>query len=78
MHTMCTRCIQCYTLGSARKRRSLLTTHERAQGLDLLQKMLRYPPHERISAMDALQHPYFEDLRAYQPGTRLPIGAQYQ
>ena len=48
------------------------------QGLDLLRRMLRYPPHERISAMDALQHPYFEDLRAYQPGTRLPIGAQYQ
>lgn len=50
----------------------------RLQGLDLLRQMLRYPPHERISAMDALQHPYFADLRSYHPGTRLPIAAQYQ
>lgn len=31
-------------------------------GLDLLSKMLRYNPGERISAKEALQHPYFDDL----------------
>jgi serine/threonine protein kinase len=31
-------------------------------GLDLLAKMLVYEPSKRISARDALKHPYFEDL----------------
>jgi len=31
-------------------------------GLDLLSKMLRYPPGERISAKEALRHPFFDDL----------------
>jgi serine/threonine protein kinase len=28
----------------------------------LPQKMLRYAPQERISAKEALKHPYFDDL----------------
>eukprot|EP00825_Cyclidium_porcatum_P052480 TRINITY_DN995_c0_g3_i2.p3 TRINITY_DN995_c0_g3~~TRINITY_DN995_c0_g3_i2.p3 ORF type:complete len:220 (+),score=54.91 TRINITY_DN995_c0_g3_i2:95-754(+) len=31
-------------------------------GLDLLYRMLRYDPCDRISAKSALQHPYFNDL----------------
>jgi len=31
-------------------------------GLDLLSKMLIYEPSKRISARDALRHPYFDDL----------------
>eukprot|EP01017_Pseudomicrothorax_dubius_P049901 TRINITY_DN934_c0_g5_i3.p1 TRINITY_DN934_c0_g5~~TRINITY_DN934_c0_g5_i3.p1 ORF type:complete len:329 (+),score=105.05 TRINITY_DN934_c0_g5_i3:117-1103(+) len=31
-------------------------------GLDLLQKMIAYDPAARISARDALSHPYFEEL----------------
>jgi serine/threonine protein kinase len=31
-------------------------------GLDLLEKMLKYNPAERISAKQALNHPYFDDL----------------
>ncbi|KDO32862.1 CMGC/CDK/CDC2 protein kinase [Saprolegnia parasitica CBS 223.65] len=31
-------------------------------GLDLLQRMLTYTPSERISARDAMRHPYFNDL----------------
>lgn len=31
-------------------------------GLDLLGKMLRYEPGKRISAKQALEHAYFDDL----------------
>eukprot|EP00897_Mesotaenium_endlicherianum_P003892 jgi/Mesen1/3530/ME000197S02542 len=33
-----------------------------AHGVDLLQKMLVYEPSKRISAKEALNHPYFDDL----------------
>ncbi|EPZ32720.1 protein serine/threonine kinase [Rozella allomycis CSF55] len=32
-------------------------------GLDLLQKMLVYEPGQRITAKEALRHPYFDELR---------------
>lgn len=32
-------------------------------GLDILQRLLQYQPNMRISAKDALNHPYFNDLR---------------
>ncbi|KAF0701140.1 Aste57867_8363 [Aphanomyces stellatus] len=33
-----------------------------SDGLDLLKKMLVYSPSERITAKDAIRHPYFHDL----------------
>lgn len=38
-----------------------------SQGLDLLSRMLQYDPAERISAADAMLHPYFEGM--VQPAT---------
>jgi len=35
-----------------------------ADGVDLLQRMLRYDPAHRITARDALDHPFFADLPA--------------
>lgn len=32
-------------------------------GIDLLKRLLDYPPEKRITANDALQHPYFDELR---------------
>ncbi|CCW59943.1 unnamed protein product [Phytomonas sp. EM1] len=34
-----------------------------AEGIDLLMRMLKYDPAERISAKAALRHPWFNDLR---------------
>jgi len=34
-----------------------------SQGLDLLTSMLQLDPEKRISANDALSHPYFSDLQ---------------
>lgn len=36
---------------------------DKANMIDLLEKMLRYDPTQRITAKDALNHPYFDDVR---------------
>ena len=36
---------------------------DRANMIDLLEKMLRYDPSQRISAKEALNHAYFDDVR---------------
>ncbi|CAG8506424.1 17326_t:CDS:2, partial [Acaulospora colombiana] len=33
-----------------------------AQGIDLLSKLIEYQPEKRISAEDALRHPYFDEI----------------
>lgn len=33
-----------------------------ADGVDLLEQMLQYDPAKRITAADAMVHPYFSDL----------------
>ncbi|KAI8332616.1 protein serine/threonine kinase [Chlamydoabsidia padenii] len=38
-------------------------------GIDLLKKLLEYPPDKRITASNAIKHPYFDDLRKKEQGT---------
>jgi serine/threonine protein kinase len=33
-----------------------------ADGVDLLEQMLQYDPAKRVTAADAMVHPYFSDL----------------
>ncbi|KAI9305458.1 protein serine/threonine kinase [Cunninghamella echinulata] len=40
-----------------------------ALGIDLLKKLIEYPPEKRITASDALQHPYFDELRKKEQST---------
>jgi len=41
-------------------------------GVDLLTKMLVYEPHRRISAQQALAHPYFDDLNKFKRANIAP------
>jgi len=45
-------------------------------GIDLLQRMLQLRPELRISAADALNHPWFNDLPALMRGQQ-PTGQSY-
>jgi len=38
--------------------------------IDLISKLLEYTPTQRLSAIEAMVHPFFNELR--EPGTRLP------
>ena len=42
-------------------------------GIDLLRKMWEYVPEERISAIEALRHPFFKDLSAEHYSEQLQI-----
>jgi len=42
-------------------------------GVDLVARLLVYDPAARLGALDALAHPFFDELRC--PGTTLPSGA---
>lgn len=41
-----------------------------ANAIDLISCLLEYTPTERLSAIDAMVHPFFDELR--EPATRLP------
>ncbi|KAJ1933563.1 cyclin-dependent kinase 5 [Kickxella alabastrina] len=43
-----------------------------ASGIDLLKRLLTYEPQKRISAEEALLHPYFEELRVLNSTNNLP------
>jgi glycogen synthase kinase 3 beta len=38
--------------------------------IDLISKLLEYTPTQRLSAIEAMVHPFFDELR--DPNTRLP------
>ncbi len=40
--------------------------------IDLVSKFLQYAPETRVTPLEALQHPFFDELR--EPGARLPNG----
>jgi glycogen synthase kinase 3 beta len=41
-----------------------------ANAIDLIARLLEYTPTERLGAIDAMVHPFFDELR--DPNTRLP------
>lgn len=41
-----------------------------ANAIELISRLLEYTPTERLSAIDAMVHPFFDELR--DPSTRLP------
>jgi len=53
--------------GGYAKHRQTITTHYGESALDLLNEMLNYNPITRISAKDALQHPYFTQATRNKP-----------
>jgi len=49
-----------------------------ADGLDLLRRMLAYEPAQRISAREALNHPYFKELNQHREQQQQAQQAQMQ
>lgn len=43
-----------------------------ADAIDLVSKLLQYSPQKRFTALQAMTHPFFDELR--EPGIRLPSG----
>jgi glycogen synthase kinase 3 beta len=60
------------TLQQAPNSRSFLQVFRKADpnAIDLISKLLEYTPTQRLSAIDAMVHPFFDELR--DPTTRLP------
>ncbi|KPM37032.1 hypothetical protein AK830_g9514 [Neonectria ditissima] len=56
-------CHDCTGQGCAHKRYQLISRPEAAMLADLLEKLLRYRPEERLSAQDVLKHPWFYTRR---------------
>lgn len=57
------------------RKSALLTQHKvfrkaDPNAIDLISKLLEYTPTQRLSAIDAMVHPFFDELR--DPATRLP------
>mmetsp|Transcript_43111 Transcript_43111/g.105180 ORF Transcript_43111/g.105180 Transcript_43111/m.105180 type:complete len:145 (+) Transcript_43111:3-437(+) len=44
------------------------------QALDLVDKLLRYDPRDRLTAKEALKHPYFDPIRHLVPSRPEPNG----
>ena len=44
------------------------------EAIDLLEGLLQYHPKDRISAIEALTHPFFDELREIGKGGRLDDG----
>ena len=56
-------------------RESQLTTHFptlKEHGMDLISRLLAYEPSSRISARDALNHPYFQEPPLARPNNLMP------
>ena len=45
-----------------------------AEAIDLVSRLLEYTPSNRITAIEACAHPFFDELR--QPSTKMPNGRE--
>ena len=45
------------------------------EAIDLVQKLLEYTPEARLSAVEAMCHPFFDELR--QEGAKMPNGKEF-
>jgi glycogen synthase kinase 3 beta len=46
-----------------------------AEAIDLVSKLLEYTPEARLSAIEAMCHPFFDELRG--EGARMPNGKEF-
>mmetsp|Transcript_18150 Transcript_18150/g.45309 ORF Transcript_18150/g.45309 Transcript_18150/m.45309 type:complete len:423 (-) Transcript_18150:732-2000(-) len=53
-----------------------LIPHASADAIDLMQKLLCYNPDDRISARQALRHPFFRDIRDVEKVPRSPMSGE--
>lgn len=62
-------------IGGKMKSISKMLSHVSIECVDLIEKLLKYDPEERVNATSARNHPYFKDIREQEMKTRYRQGA---
>jgi len=65
----------CVCMRRADAQRQVFRPRTAPEAIDLVSKLLEYTPGARLSSVEAMVHPFFDELR--QEGARMPNGKEF-